>query len=325
MNNRMFLSRPRQLEQKLAEWKEQAGDRLKLDYELSYSGHKVYAITLSDWSVPIEQKTAIYVAQPHAHEPASTAGIVDMIEQLVCGRTMTGCETKLDIEGVLAKTIVTFNPIGNPYGSERAPYDYYDGSSITNNELWCIMRGEDPDRPGKMWHRFDVFDIREVNTPDPIGIVYEPVDDFRYVEPNRSQLSSYFRLFRRMDDQFRYCYWINLHQTEFVNSNTQCQNFLPLKGLQSEDFARESMAWAEEITLAWQDAGYVTKPPVQMAYTGEQADYFRQNYGPIDKRLYRITTEVKNNGADFPPQQQMESTSLAIAVSLRRLCRKTHL
>jgi hypothetical protein len=319
MENQAFLSRPYQLEQKLAQWKEQAGDRLKVDYELSYSGHKVYGITLSDWSVPQSDKAALYAAQPHAHEPATTAGMIDVIEQLVCGTHMDGRATSLDVERVLAKTIVTFNPIGNPLGSDHAQYDYYDGSKITNDRFWCIMFGEDPDRPGKQWHRYDVFDTREVKAPDPIGIVYEPVDDFRYVEPNRSQLSSYSRLFRRMDAQYGYSYWLDLHQTEFVNSPTQCCILLPLKDAAPQPIHEENVAWAEQITQAWQEAGYTAVSPKHTSYTGVQAEYFRQNWGKVHRRMNRITTEVKNNGTDFPADKQMAAEALAIETTLRRL------
>lgn len=317
--NSVFLSRPHQLEQKLRQWLEDAGDYIKVDYELSYRGHKVYGLTFSDWSVPSEKKIPVYVAQPHAHEPASIAGIIDVIEQMACGRKMNGDPTQLDIDRILSQLIVTFNPIGNPDGSERAPYDVYDGTKITNDELWCIMRGEDPDNPGKMWGRFDVFDIREHKVPNPMGIVYEPVDDFRYVEPNRSQLSSYFRLFRRMDAQFHYRYWINLHQTEFVNSDVQCCNYLPLEGATSEEFSKVSLEWAEEVTDAWRKAGYKVAAPTRLPYKGIQREYFLQNWGPIDKRLYRITTEVKNNGLDFPAIDQLTSTAIAIVTTLHRL------
>lgn len=319
MENQAFLSRPYQLEQKLAQWKERAGDRLKLDYELSYSGHKVYGITLSDWSVPQGDKAAVYVAQPHAHEPATTAGMIDVIEQLVFGRHTTGSATSLDVEKVLAQTIVTFNPIGNPLGSDRSRYDCYDGSQIPNDRFWCIMFGEDPDHPGKQWHRYDMFDTREVKAPDPIGIVYEPIDDFRYVEPNRSQLSSYSRLFRRMDAQYGYSYWLDLHQTEFVNSPTQCCILLPLKDAAPQPLHEGNVAWAEDITQAWQESGYASISPKHTSYTGIQAEYFRQNWGRVNQRMNRITTEVKNNGADFPADKQMAAEALAIETTLRRL------
>ena len=74
---------------------------------------------------------------------------------------MWGNPTCLDIEEVLSKTILTFNPIGNAQGRERAPVLYWDGSKYSNDEFWCWMRGEDPDNPGHMWKRLDIWDSRE--------------------------------------------------------------------------------------------------------------------------------------------------------------------
>jgi hypothetical protein len=317
--NTTFLATQNQLENKLQQWQEIAGAKMNVKYELSYSGHKVYAITLSDFTIPREDKTALYVAQPHAHEPATTAGMIDVIEQLVTGKNLAGNSTNLDVEQILARTIVTFNPIGNPYGRENAPHLFWDGTAVSNQQFWCIMRGEDPDAPGQMWHRLDVFDVREIKTPDPVGIVYEPIDAYRYVEPNRSQLSSYSRLFRRMDAQYTYRYWLDLHQTEFENSPTQCSILLPLEESPAANIQAENRAWAEQVTKAWQDAGYVTEPPIPLPYTGTQAEYFLRNWRDIDQRMHRFSVEVKNNAIDFSPERQMAAEALAIEATLEKL------
>lgn len=316
-----FLAKQHQLEEKLLPWQKIAGTKMKVDYDLSYSGHKVYAITLSDFSVPRENKTALYVAQPHAHEPATTAGMMNVMEQLVTGNDLAGKPTRLDVEQILAKTIVTFNQIGNPYGRENAPYLYWDGTAVTNQQFWCVMRGENPDAPGQMWHRLDVFDTREMKVPDPIGIVYEPIDADRWVEPNRSQLSTYFKLFHRMDVQFAYQYWLDLHQTEFENSSTKCSILLPLEESAVEHIKPENQAWAEELTSAWRAAGYVADAPIPLPYKGTQAEYFMRNWRDIDQRMHRLNTEVKNNATDFSPEQQMRAEALSIETTLDRLAR----
>lgn len=317
-----FLAKQNQLEEKLEQWQKIAGSNMKVEYALSYSGHKVYAITLSNFDVPREDKTALYVAQPHAHEPATTAGIIDVIEQLVTVKDLAGNPTRLDVEGILASTIVTFNPIGNPYGRENAPYLFWDGTKVSNQQFWCIMRGENPDDPGQMWHRLDVFDVREMKVPDPIGIVYEPIDEYRYVEPNRNQLSTYFKLFHRMDAQYGYQYWLDLHQTEFQHSPSQCMILLPLEESPSETIKQENGIWAEQVTKAWQDAGYIINSPIPLPYTGTQAEYFLHNWREIDQRMHRISTEVKNNAADFSPDRQLAAEALSIEVTLAKLVRK---
>lgn len=316
----VFMSKQDQLEKKLEQWKEQAGSNIKIEVQKSFSGYNVYAITLTDFSVRREEKTALYVAQPHAHEPATTAGVVDVIEQLVTGRDLLGNPTTIDRHKVLSQMILTFNPIGNPYGRENAPYLYWDGSEVTNEQFWCIMRGEEPDAPGKMWDRLDIFDTREIKVPDPIGIVYEPIDEFRYVEPNRSQLSSFFKLFHRMDKQFHYQYWLDLHQTEFAKSASQCLVMLPLDDVPIDKRIKdENEGWARQISQAWQEEGFRVTPPFPLPYVGQQAEYIRKNWGEIDRRINRITIEVKNNAADTPPRRQMDAIESSILRTLRRL------
>ncbi|HUT33913.1 MAG TPA: hypothetical protein VNE39_10550 [Planctomycetota bacterium] len=315
-----FLAKQAQLEAKIADWTEIAGPRLQVDSLASFSGHKVYALTLSDFAVPLERKRRCYFSQPHAHEPGTTAGMVDVIEQLVTGKDLAGTPTRLDIEKVLARTLLTFNPIGNPQGREAAPVLCWDGSKYSNNQFWCWMRGEDPDNPGKMWKRLGLWDRRVEKAPDPVGIVYEQIDEFRYVEPNRSHLSSFFRLFFQLDKQFRYEAWLDLHQTEFEKSKHDCMILLPLKGLAEGQILDDDTAWGQRIVDAWARAGYRPQPkPVALGYTGEQAEYFRKNWGELHKRMRIISTEVKNNAADATPDFQIKTQAIAIEESIRRL------
>ena len=315
-----FLAKQAQLEAKIADWTEIAGARLRVDFVTSYSRHKVYALTLTDPAVPLERKRRLYVAQPHAHEPGTTAGMIDVIEQLVTGKDLAGQPARLDADEVLAKPVLTLNPIGNPQGREGAPVLYWDGSKYSNEQFWCWMRGEDPDHPGKMWKRLDLWDTRVERHPQRIGVVYEQIDEFRYVEPNRSHLSSFFKLFFRMDKQSRYERFLDLHQTEFVNSDRDCMILLPIKGLAEGDILAEDTAWGQRIVDAWQAAGYRPKPkPEALGYTGVQADYFRKTWGDLHKRMNVISTEVKNNAADATPEFQLNTQAIAIIESIRHM------
>ena len=315
-----FLAKQAQLEAKIAEWRELAGPKLQVDHVTCYQGHKVYALTLTDPSVPLEGKRRHYFAQPHAHEPGTTAGMIDVVEQLVTGKDLAGETTALDRDEVLAKTVLTFNPIGNVQGRERAPVLYWDGSRYTNEQFWCWMRGEDPDEPGKMWKRLDIWDDRVEKAPDPIGIVYEQIDEHRYVEPNRSHLSCYFKLFFAMGERFGYECMLSLHQTEFVRSPHDCMIILPIAGLAEGEILATDSAWGEQIVEAWRQAGYRPRPEVApLGYKGVQAEYFRRNWGELHKRMNIITTEVKNNAPDATPDFQLKAQAVAIIESIQRL------
>lgn len=317
--NTKFLARQKQLEDKLKEWSSRNRQNLKIDFIESYSKYKVFAVTFTDFSVSSSKKKALYVSQPHAHEPAATAGMMDVMEQLATGRDLMGNATPIDIEKALSNLVITFNPIGNPYGTERAPVLYWDGSSYSNEEFWCIMFGEDPEQSGKVWKRLGVWDIREENAPNPVGIVYEPIDEYRYVEPNRSQLSSYFKLFHKMDCMNNYQYWLELHQTEFVNSEFNCMILLPPSGSPTGLIEEKNNVWAKKVTGKWLEMGFNAREPRTSGYTGQQAEYFRENYSMINRRTCRISSEVKNNAKDFPAEKQLMANTSVILSSINFL------
>ena len=315
-----FLAMPDQLEAKVAEWSALAPGRLRVDHITSYSGHRVYGLTISNLAKPRANRRAHYFAQPHAHEPGATAGMVDVIQQLLTGYDLYGTPTPLDVERIMDQTVLTFNPIGNPHGREAAPVLYWDGSRYTNDQFWCWMRGEDPDAPGQMWKRLGEWDRRAERAPDPVGIVYEQIDDWRYVEPNRSQISSYFRLFHMLDARYHYACWLDLHQTEFVNSPHTCEILLPIAGLAHGEIAETNSLWGQRIVEAWIRGGFRALPqPVPLGYSGEQAAYFCHNWGALHQRMNIIATEIKNNAPDAPPQFQMRAQVIAIQESINRL------
>lgn len=315
-----FIAKPDQLDRKLIQWQSMASDRLRVDWLPTYSGHRVYGLTLSNWAYPATRKRSHYFAQPHAHEPGATAGMCNVIEELLTGRDLEGNPTELDIDQVLANAILTFNPIGNPQGRAAAPVQFWDGAQYTNDQFWCWMRGEDPDHPGQMWKRLDIWDRREEQAPNPVGIVYEQIDRFTYVEPNRHQASTYFKLFHQLDARYGYQRWLDLHQTEFLNADHTCEVLLPIEGLAAGDIAATNQRWGQAILDDWVQAGYAARPePVPLSYTGEQAAYFRRNWGALHERMNIINTEVKNNAPDTPPAFQMRAQSIAIRASIQQL------
>ncbi len=313
-----YPSKPRDLEVKIEEWRNLNTDNLKIDWINNFKGQRVYAITITDFSIKTRNKIPLYIAQPHAHEPATTVGMIDVIEQLLTGKDLYGEKSDIDVERVLSTKIVTFNPIGNPDGSERLPVDYWDGRQYTNEQLWCWMRGEDPEKPGKYWKRVDIFDTRrEKNLPKRIGVVYEQIDNYHYVEPNRSKLSSYYKIFSKMNATYNYRYWLDLHQTEF-REKIDCKVFLYLPNLDTEEIHRENIEWANYITKKWEDAGFNPGKPSFLDYSGEEAELIRRAWGEIHRKLHRIAVEVINNTNNPNPREQARAESVAIKATLER-------
>ncbi|MBM4035784.1 MAG: hypothetical protein FJ291_28935 [Planctomycetes bacterium] len=88
----------------------------------------------------------------------------------------------------------------------------------------------------------------------------------------------------------------------------------------AQPHAHDDTAWGQRIVDAWARAGYRPVPkPIHLGYTGEQAEYFRRNWGELHKRMRIINTEVKNNAADAPPGFQLKAQAIAIEESIRRL------
>ncbi|HDS74043.1 MAG TPA: hypothetical protein ENN56_00740 [Firmicutes bacterium] len=320
-----FPSKPHQVDAKIVEWRDIAGDSLRADVLETFSGHQIHALTLTNPHVPRDCKRALYVSQPHAHEPGATAGMVDVIEQLVRAFHLGGSPTMLDRDAILDRCVLTFNPIGNPQGRSRAPVDVWTGNDYTNAEFWCWMRGEHPDKPEEMWERYDRYDDRSLRTPERPGIVYEQIDEHVWVEPNRDHGSSYFRLFARMDGVYRYDRWLDLHQQEFVNSSYRSEIVLPIQATldgQPQAIRDEINGWGQEIVAAWSAAGFDPMPqPRALPYSGQQAEYFVRTWGTLHQRMPIIFTEIKNNAPDAPPDFQIHSQAIAIETTIARMMR----
>ncbi len=320
-----FPCRQHELEAKIKEWQNRNPAIIRVDHVESYSGYKVYGITISDFTVPAAQKRAHYFSQPHAHEPGTTAGMIDVIEQLVTGKDIYGKPTALNVKDVLNRTVISFCPNGNPFGREKAPVDCWDGSYCDNERFWCWMRGDDPENPGHMWKRLNVWDIRDYNAPDPVGIVYEQIGEFRYAEPNRTQESSYFKIFNKLDAQYHFEAWFDLHQCEeFRQKLYNCEVLLCSKEFCNPAKEPENIQWANQVLEAWAAyPGLTPDPdPIPLIYTGEQLEYFRANWSPLHQRINIINTEVKNNSPEMTPELQLKAQSIAIEVSINRLLTK---
>ena len=316
-----WISRPDDVEAKVKEWQGTVGGLLEVQALWQPTGRPVYALTATDPSVDEGGKRKLLAFVPHAHEPAPTAACVSVLSMILTGKALDGSEAPFDAEEVRRKLLVTLIPDANPDGTARAPVESWDGSQYTNEEFWAWMRGPDPNT-GLMWKRVDLFDVREEeNLPERLGIVYEPISEYEYVEPNRHPRSSLMRHLRRLTQRRRYDALLDLHQTEFERSDRNCMMILPTTFYeQPSDLQEEETAWAREIVEAWRQAGARPIEEIRpLGYTGEQRQYFVDVWGPYYQRHAIVTSEVQNNSPATPPAQQRLLSEIAIEVTLRRL------
>ena len=112
---------PHTVEPKILEWLEKYPDRLELRHTTQYTGHKIYALTVTNKDIPADGKKKLLTTVSHGHEPAGTAAIMNFINQLLTGEHLNGKKTDLAVETMLDETLLTFIPLRIPMGVPVRP------------------------------------------------------------------------------------------------------------------------------------------------------------------------------------------------------------
>ena len=313
-----WLVRPQQVAAQIEKWAQAHPELVSLDPQKTYGGHTAYAVTVTDRKTSDEKKAKILFAQPHAHEPAATAGMMEFLAQLIEGRGLDGVKTAIDHKTILRRSVLTFIPDGNPDGRGRAPVEWWDGSKYSNKEFleFAFGRttaGERAKRVGR-WSNKD-------QQPALLGIVYEQINDHEFVEPNRDLDSSYFKLVRRARAEREYDLHVELHQTEFENSPYQAMVILPFMQKELAPAIQKANEGAAAAVLkAWRDAGAKAMPEARpLGYGEDQIQYFRKCWKEINEKTPEITIEIQNNSPRTPPdvQRRLMETAIRAAIEWR--------
>lgn len=309
-----WLAKPAQTGPKILAWAEKYPGLVKLDSLETLDGHAAYAVTVTDPQAAGEKRSILF-SQPHAHEPAATAGMMDFLSQLLDGQRLDGRPTDLDREKILSRLLLTFIPDGNPDGRARAPEDWWDGRKYENEEFLKIAFGRDPDgRRSKRMGRFNVAG-RPVSS---IGIVYERIGDGVYVEPNRDVESTYFKLVRRALAKRSYALMVDIHQAEFTNSKWNAMVVLPfMQEDLPERIQAENLRAGKAIIAAWRKIGAEPLDELKpLGYREDQQQYFRRCWSDIYAKTPSLIIEVQNNNVRTPPREQMEHVETSIRASI---------
>lgn len=348
-----WLAMPSQVEAQVARWQHDHPALITVDSITQHTGHRVFALTVgaaeksqdkhhgrtatthgeNSFHSKLPGKSAFFCV-PHAHEPAGTAAIMDVIHLLLTGHDLAGQPAAFDYRAARERLTLTFNPDANPGGRTFAPVVWWDGSRYTNDEFWAWMRGLDAET-GLMWKRVARWSLKDEH-PLRRGIVYEQLNDHEFVEPNRDPGSSLVRLFRRNDARYHYSRAMHLHQTEFVNSPHNCMINLPV--LQSElspHIQEANLNWGQAVIARWRAlsgtpdvAGVEISPvpePRGFAYVRDTqtTQWFRDCWGEAQQRVPEIVVEVHNNNPRTPPEAQLALERTAILLTIEQLLGET--
>lgn len=310
---------PHQVDALVRAWLHDYPDQLRDERLVQFTGHPVHALTVTDWSTGPGGKKGLICAVPHAHEPASTVGIMDFLSQLLTGKHLDRSASHLDARAILSRCLLTFIPDANPGGRARSPEPFWNGGRWSNYEFLSAAFGVDAVTEDR-FKRVARWSMLE-DVPARLGIVYEQVNEHEYVEPNRDQGSSLVRLSRQMSSEYQYHCQVHLHQTEFdwsAKDPTNCMALLPtLQDELPESLQKGNVALAERMIALWRDLGGHPLPePRGFEYGNPHRQWFIDSWGDVQRSMVSVTVEVQNNNPNTSPHQQMVLSSAGIRAAV---------
>jgi hypothetical protein len=181
------------------------------------------------------------------------------------------------------------------------------------------MFGESGEKQGERFPRVAAWDMREVTPPALLGIAYEQIDEYTYVEPNRDYRSTFFRSFLQLDDVYHYQVWLDLHQTEYLNSDRNAHVNLPTC---YEDFSagrqKRFYSLGEAIHARWRQEGAhpVEHPRISYRSGGTQWELLDKVWRPVAERMIHVVSEVQNNNPRTPAPMQVRFQLAAVLATM---------
>jgi hypothetical protein len=311
-----WLVRPEQTGARILRWAEQFPDLVSLDTLQTLGGRTAYAVTITKPQSGGGQKRRLIFAQPHAHEPATTAGMMEFLCRLLEGKRLDGRPGGLDREQILAGAVLTFIPDGNPDGRAKAQQAWWDGRRYSNDAFLDFAFGRT--EAGGRFPRQGRWSTRK-QQPALLGFVYEQISEHEYVEPNRDRASTYFKLLLRSLQRGPCDLVVDLHQTEFTGSQYNAMIILPfMQNDLPEAIQAANRRAARAIIDAWREMGARAVPEAKpLGYGEEQLRYFRQCYGDIFPSVPFVTVEVQNNNPQTPPAEQRQLIEVSIGAAIQ--------
>lgn len=310
---------PDEVDQLVAELEALRCPNLCINRFPQFDDRTVYALTFTSAEGDRRPRKRLFISRPHAHEPAGVAAQTELAKTLAAWGPY-GARNREWRQWVLENFVVTLVPDANPSGSQRAPVRFWDGSYCDNRQFYLWMFGESGEKPGERFPRVPAWDMREVTPPALLGICYERITEHVYVEPNRDRRSTFFRSFEALDKIHNYQVWLDLHQTEFENSdyyNTEV--FVPVCIDRLDPPSQEKCrSLGNAIINRWQNDGGQPVRIIPPLYKNnpQQARYLVDAWLDLCQRVTHVISEVQNNAPRTPPALQVRLEILAVLETL---------
>ena len=113
--------------------------------------------------------------------------------------------------------------------------------------------------------------------------------------------------------------WLDLHQTEFINSELNADVHLPTCHDElAEDIQTKHHSLGIALHRRWQASGAVARDEPQVPYrtNDTQRNFLSAVWLPISSRLVHIVTEIQNNNTRTPVANQVYFQGVALLETL---------
>lgn len=286
---------------------------------VQYGGIRVYGLTITDDHANcFEKRLRLLVTVPHAHEPAGTAACIDFACQLLSGHHLDGTESKLPIDEILSRALITLLPDTNSQGRARSPERCWDGSKYDNDTFLKVAFGIASD--SSRFGRYPQWRYSE-HRPKAIGIIYEQIDDDTFVEPNTNRSSTHAYAIDECFHAYRYTHYFEMHQHEVDEAVLLPADYDEL----SEDTKGKLQLWSDAIIRAWKELGAKPMQEPFVPYRGQQRQQFLKAFWEGKRYgMHRLSIEVRNNrhaktDEPTPLEHQFKMALCALSVTVLHL------
>lgn len=312
-----WVSHPHEWQPLFRRWASAYPERTTLHRWEQFGGASVVGLTVGSAARWEEADFRLLVTVPHAHEPAPTAAIVDLVAQLLTRTHLDGRpSTTVPRDLLLSRALITFLPDTNSQGRARSPERCWDGHGYDNDAFlkWAFGIAHDGARFGRYaeWKR-------EEHSPERVGLVYEEIAPGVYVEPNTSRRSTHSAAIDELYDRYRYTHMLDMHQHEGDEAA-----LLPADYDDRDDVCRAQIgAWARTLIEGWRGADASPRPEPAIPYKGQpRHQLFLDFWEGRCAGMKRLVSEVRNNrhvktDDRTPMQHQFTMAEAALRATLR--------
>jgi len=313
-----WLAVPGTVDPKIRQWQREFPDRLEIQHATQFTGHRIYALTLTDRNVPDDSKKKLLVTVSHGHEPAGTAAIMNYVNQLLTGRHLDGKDTDLDVNAILRQTLLTFIPIGNPDGRSRAPVDCWDGSIYSTHEFFDYMKGLRADGTRFPWPNPGVWQGNTERVARP-GVTYAQIDKDTYAEPFWApEKTQYWTLMQRLGQERHYDGLLDLHQTYETEEKFDTFVLYAAADWMPKEFQDYADRWGRDAEQAFRKVGAHFSGIHRRGENPAQKRWIINQF-TLKFRTPNLLFETQNNHRNTSIEEQLLYAETMIRVSVDRL------